>query len=184
VSSFHIPAEMNRTIQSLLQHYKIPAIDRFNGSPVFSREPLAGKLEDAGKRVFLGGVLETYEKLIGRMLSQLTTPGPQTVRRDQSLTVSPATSSKAGGGVRNQLSYILSLVKALRKHRYQEQDKVLQGLKQLSHVQMDNLIIQSKALWELPWLYQEASTLAESNRKQRRRRRLAQRVKTRQSMRV
>ncbi|XP_076015816.1 interferon gamma [Genypterus blacodes] len=186
VSSFNIPAEMNRTIQNLLQHYKIPVKERFNGRPVFSMEALEGKVQDAEKRVFLGGVLETYEKLINKMMGQLPTPAPQAVRTDQRPTITsiingPLTTGNqakaAEGRLRDELNYILKLVKTLRKHQYREQDKVLQGLRHLQHIQMDDLIIQSKALWELPQLYQEASLLTGSSRRQRRRRR-AQRVKT------
>uniref|UniRef100_A0A8C3G8C8 Interferon gamma n=1 Tax=Cyclopterus lumpus TaxID=8103 RepID=A0A8C3G8C8_CYCLU len=165
VRGSYIPPKMNRTIYNLLQHYKIPSRERFNGKPVFSRDPLAGKME--AKRVFMGGVLETYEKLIGQMLKQLPTPTPQTA-----------------GSNETQLSYILKKVQELRKHRYQEQEKLLQELRDLKHIQMDNLVVQSKALWELPWLYEEASSLYEikmERRKRRRRRRQARRVKTRPS---
>lgn len=36
---------------------------------------------------------------------------------------------------------------------------------------MDDLVVQSKALWELPWLYEEASSLAEKVRARTSRRR-------------
>ncbi|XP_070785135.1 interferon gamma-like [Enoplosus armatus] len=175
VTGSHIPPKMNRTIQNLLQHYRIPPKDRFNGKPVFSREPLAGRMEM--KRVFMGGVLETYEKLLGQMLKQLPTQSP--------LTATPGTGTGSDaetgpdGEVRTELNFILKKVQDLRKHRYHEQDKLLQGLQSLKHIEMDNFVIQSKALWELPWLYEEASSLPDNFRMQRRRRRQAQRVKTR-----
>lgn len=37
--------------------------------------------------------------------------------------------------------------------------------------QMDNFVVQSKALWELPWLYEEASSISNDAKMQRRRRR-------------
>ncbi|XP_034382228.1 interferon gamma-like isoform X1 [Cyclopterus lumpus] len=185
VRGSYIPPKMNRTIYNLLQHYKIPSRERFNGKPVFSRDPLAGKME--AKRVFMGGVLETYEKLIGQMLKQLPTPTPQTAGSNElpgSAAIADGGEVGAGEDVRTQLSYILKKVQELRKHRYQEQEKLLQELRDLKHIQMDNLVVQSKALWELPWLYEEASSLYEikmERRKRRRRRRQARRVKTRPS---
>ncbi|XP_044042598.1 interferon gamma-like [Siniperca chuatsi] len=186
ISGFHMPEKINRTIQNLLQHYKIPPKERFNGRPVFSREPLAGKTE--AKMVFMGGVLETYEKLIGHMLKQQPTSSPQTAGNDQrpASAVTPAASTAsdaeagAGGKVRMELSYILKKIQDLRKHNYHEQEKLLKGLQALNHIQMDNFVVQSKALWELPWLYEEASSLTENIRMQRRRRRRqARRVKNR-----
>lgn len=186
VRGSHIPQEMNRTIQNLLQHYSIPTKERFNGKPVFSREPLTTKME--AKRVFMGGVLEAYEKLLGEMLKQLPTPSPQVAGNNQlpasAVTPAAGTASNgevaAGGDLRKQLSYLLKKVTDLRKHRYNEQEKVLQGLRDLKDIQMDNRVVQSKALWELPWLYEEASSLSNIQRERRRRRRQTRRVKTHQ----
>nr|AFM31242.1 interferon gamma [Epinephelus coioides] len=179
VRDSHIPQEMNRTIQNLLQHYRISTKDRFNGKPVFSREPLTTKME--AKRVFMGGVLEAYEKLLGEMLKP--TPSPQVTGNNQ-LPASAGTASNgevaAGGDLRKQLSYLLKKVTDLRKHRYNEREKVLQGLRDLKDIQMGDPIIQSKALWELPWLYEEASSLSNIQRERRRRRRQTRRVKTHQ----
>nr|BCK60960.1 interferon gamma [Sebastiscus marmoratus] len=182
VRGSHIPQEMNKTIQNLLQHYKIPLRERFNGKPVFSREPLAGKMEV--KRMFMGGVLETYEKLISHMLNQLPTPTPQTAESNNLPASAAGTASGGEVGadvdVRKDLSYILNMVKELKKNRYLEQEKILQELKALKHIQMDNLVVQSKALWELPWLYEEASSLNDTmntERRRRRRRRQARKAK-------
>ncbi|XP_049616482.1 interferon gamma 1 isoform X2 [Syngnathus scovelli] len=147
VTTSHVPARMNRTIQNLLQLYKIPPKERFNGLPVFSRELLSTKMK--AKEMLMSAVLQAYEELLGHMLKQ-PPPGP------------PASTS--GDDPRVGLNYLLKCVRDLRKYRFQEQDKVLSGLSELRHLQMDNLMVQSKALWELPWLYEEASLLAESGR--------------------
>ncbi|KAM9771914.1 interferon gamma [Syngnathus typhle] len=146
VMTSHVPSRMTTTIQNLLQLYKIPPKERFNGLPVFSRELLSTKME--AKEMLMSAVLQTYEKLLGHMLKE--PPGP------------PA--SDSGDDARVGLNYLLKCVRDLRKYRYQEQDKVLSGLSELQHLQMDNLVVQSKALWELPSLYKEASSLAESGR--------------------
>ncbi|XP_070710108.1 interferon gamma-like [Pempheris klunzingeri] len=178
VRGSHIPVRMNRTIQNLLQYYTITPKERFDGKPVFSREPLSGRTEV--KMIFMGAVLETYEKLIGQMLKNLPTASPQTVGS----TDRPGTAGVAEGetvkDVRTELSYVLKRVQDLRRQDYQEEEKVLQGLLSLKHIKMDNAVIQSKALWELPWLYEEASSLPNTIRMQkqmRRRRRHARRVK-------
>ncbi|XP_040885588.1 interferon gamma-like [Toxotes jaculatrix] len=187
VRGSHISDGMNRTIQNLLQHYRISQKDRFNGKPVFSKEPLSGRIE--AKMVIFGGILETYEKLINRMLKQLPTPSPQTAGSVEGLTsaitAAPGTASDAksasGMSVRSELSFILEKVQELKKNYYQEEDKLLKGLQTIRHIQMDDPVVQSKALWELPKLYLEASSLPESIRQQRRRRRRqARRVKTHQ----
>ncbi|XP_023270603.1 uncharacterized protein LOC111661319 [Seriola lalandi dorsalis] len=179
VRAFHIPPKMNKTIQELMNHYDVSAKLIFSGKPIFSKEALNGKMET--KRVFLGGVLEAYEKIIGQMLKELPTPSPQTV------TAAPSNNAdtrlQGGEDVRVQLSYILKKVQELRKHHYQEQDMFLQRLQALKHIKMDDLIIQNKALFELPFLYAEASSLPDSMKmqmRQRRRRRQARRVKTSQ----
>ncbi|NP_001347663.1 interferon gamma 1 precursor [Lates calcarifer] len=189
VRGSHITAKMNRTIQNLLQHYRIPLKEKFNGKPVFDRGPLADRMET--KRVFMGGVLETYEKLIGQMLKELPTPSPHTAGSSNeglasAITAGPGTTSdtrsEEGGDVKMELNYILKKVQDLKRHKYQEQDKLLQRLQALKHIQMDNFVIQSKALWELPRLYEEASSLPDDirmQRRRRRRRRQARRDKTR-----
>ncbi|XP_031152838.1 interferon gamma-like [Sander lucioperca] len=179
VRGSYIPPKMNKTIQDLLQHYSIPPKERFNGRPVFSKEPLTGKME--GKRVFMGGVLETYEKLIGQMLKQQPTPTPQTDGTNKRL-ASATAGTGSDDSVRTGLNYILERVQELKKHHYHEQEKLLQELNSLQHIKLDNRVVQSKALWELPWLYEEASSLDDANmlrRRRRRRRRQAWRVKTR-----
>lgn len=50
----------------------------------------------------------------------------------------------------------------------------------LCFLKMDNAVVQSKALWELPWLYEEASQLSEIQMRRRRRRRQARKLKTHQ----
>ncbi|XP_068565534.1 interferon gamma-like [Cebidichthys violaceus] len=176
-----IPQKMNRTIHNLLQHYKISPRERFDGKPVFSRDLLAGKME--AKKLFMGGVLEMYEKLLGQMLNELPTPTPQTAGSN----MHPAAAVTASGGevgagedVRTELSFILDLVQKLKKHHYQEQEKFLQELRALKHIQLNNLKVQSKALWELPWLYEEASSY-DSKLERRRLRRQTRRFKTRPS---
>ncbi|XP_054653367.1 interferon gamma 1 [Dunckerocampus dactyliophorus] len=148
VTASHIPSKMNRAIQNLLQHY-IPVKERFNGRPVFSRELLGTRLEAKG--VLISAVLQTYNELIERMLKEL-----------------PAQTASTSG-VRSELSYILKRVQELRRFRFQEQDTLLKGLEGFRHIQMDNALIQSKALWELPWLYQEASSLADKRCQRRHR---------------
>ncbi|XP_035532724.1 interferon gamma-like [Morone saxatilis] len=175
VRSSHINVEMNKTIQNLLQHYKIRNVDRFDGKPVFSRKALAGKMEV--KRLFMGGVLETYEKLIGEMLKQLPTPSPQTTGSNDGPASSVTAAADAGGDIRTGLEYILTKIRALQ-HRYREQEMLLKELQALRHIQMDKRVVQSKALWELPWLYEEASSLSDEMQRRRRRRRQTRRLKS------
>ncbi|KAK2859200.1 hypothetical protein Q5P01_003820 [Channa striata] len=181
VSGFHLPPKMNRTIQNLLQHYKIPPQERFNGKPVFSKEPLTGRLET--KRVFMGGVLETYEKLFSKMLRQLPTPSPQTAGNEDHPASDVSAAQGAAGSdteVKEGLGDLLEMIRNLRKHSYQDEEKVLQGLHSLKTIQLDNTVVQSKALWELPWLYEEASTLSHMQMQRKRRRRQARRSKSHQ----
>ncbi|KAM9327484.1 interferon gamma-like isoform 2-T2 [Pholidichthys leucotaenia] len=172
VRGSYITLTMNKTIQNLLQRYT--SQDNYNGRPVFSRELLAGKAET--KMVFMSGVLETYDKLIRHMLNQMPTSSPQTTgSEDTSAPISTSTSSS----VREDLNYILKMVQTLRrKHDYQEQEKLLQGLQNLKDIQMDNLVVQEKALLELPWLYEEASSLLDNKMQRRRRRRRQAKRKT------
>lgn len=82
--------------------------------------------------MFVGAVLETYDQLLGQMLKQLPTPAPKT---DESNGL-PA-SVAPGDNVRTELTYILKKVQELRKHRYQEQEKLLLQLRALKHIQVE-----------------------------------------------
>ncbi|XP_077400052.1 interferon gamma [Vanacampus margaritifer] len=173
VRTSHVPLKMNRTIQNLLQLYKIPPKERFNGRPVFSREILGTKME--AKAMLMSAVLQTYEELLGRMLKRL--PGPTVPTPvDHSADCDPGSNMAA----RAHLYYLLKRVQDLRKRRYQSQDKLLDWLHKIRDLQMDNLVVQSKALWELPWLYEEASSLGESIPPLHRRRRQTTRRRRRQ----
>nr|ADP55200.1 interferon gamma [Hippoglossus hippoglossus]ADP55201.1 interferon gamma [Hippoglossus hippoglossus] len=182
VRGSHIPEKMNRTIQNLLRTYNIGALERYNGTPVFPREPLVDSMEkshlsSAEKMTFMGGVLETYEKLFGQMLEQRPNLTPPTAGGREGL--DSAANAVPGAGddeVRTDLMYILGKIQDLRRHRYQEQSKLLQRLHDLGKVQMDDRTIQSKALGELPWLYAEASSLSSIKKQTRRRRRQARKV--------
>ncbi|KAM3587761.1 uncharacterized protein V6R79_013552 [Siganus canaliculatus] len=158
VRGFYVSKEMSKSIQSLLQHYNISDTDRFNGEPIFSREPLPGKLET--KKVFLGGVLLTYEKMIDRMLEQLPTPSPQSSGNDD-----------PHAEVRKQLKKVQTKIRNLKEYRYGDEEKILERLESLRDIKMDDLMVQSKALGELPFFYEEASSLSDHSEKQRRRRR-------------
>ncbi|XP_037317291.1 interferon gamma-like [Pungitius pungitius] len=160
VRGAYIPSDMNETIQHLLGYYKISKKDIFNGKPVFSKDAVAGEM--GAKRVFMGGVLETYEELLGQMLKQLPPPTPRAAESNER----PA-AADPGDDARAELTYILDKVQKLRKHRYREQEKFLLRLSALKHIQKDDLLVQSKALWELPWLYEEASSLGERRRRRR-----------------
>ncbi|XP_008313568.1 uncharacterized protein ifng1 [Cynoglossus semilaevis] len=176
VSASHIPVRMNKTIQNLLLHYKISAKEKFNGKPVFSRELLEGKMEE--KHIFIGGVLETYEQLIDQMLQQLPEQVAPTSTETKASADASASASASADNVRTDLNFILTKIQRLRRDRYQEQTKLLQGLQNLKKINFKDFVVQSKALWELPWLYEEASSLPhqkEMQRKRRRRRRQTRR---------
>ncbi|CAL9682697.1 unnamed protein product [Knipowitschia caucasica] len=154
VRSSYIPSKMNRTINTiLLQHYKNQRMERYDGKPVFPR-PLFGKVQEV-KKVFVGGILETYNRLLNKVLEQLPTPGPKVDSSDT---------------IRNDLKYILKMVQDLRDNHFKEQAKLVDELQSLHNIPTDNKVIQSKALGELPWLYEEASSMANHGRKTRRRR--------------
>ncbi|XP_072310016.1 interferon gamma-like [Eucyclogobius newberryi] len=166
VRSSHIPKDMNRTIENLRLYYKIPVLERYNGKPVFSREPLSGDIKEV-KKVYLGGILEMYGKLFNKMLDQLPTPGPSvdsTANAD-----AKDGSSDTRASVRTGLKYIREMVHKL-KGRYREQVKVVDELKSLQNIETDNSVNQGKALRELMWLYEEASSLLNDKEKKRRRR--------------
>lgn len=82
--------------------------------------------------LFMGGVLEMYDKLIGRMLGQLPTPSPETAVTGGA----KGADSDHAAPVRKQLSYLLKKVNQLRKNHYQEQDQVLHDLQKLGKVQV------------------------------------------------
>nr|ATB56374.1 interferon gamma [Acanthopagrus schlegelii] len=165
VRGAYIPSRMNQTIQSLLRHYRIDDEQRFDGNKVFPKEPPAGKMET--KLLLMGGILDTYEKLLGHMLKQQPTASPQTA----SVSTDSYEQAGASGDVRGDLKFILKKVQELKKKKFHEQEMILRGLQDLKHIQMDNLVVQSKALWELPWLYEEASSLSDNSEVRRRRRR-------------
>ncbi|XP_053200004.1 interferon gamma-like [Scomber japonicus] len=190
VRGSYIPPEMNKTIQNLLQHYKISNAQRFNGQPVFSKDPLNGKMET--KMVFMRAVLDTYEKLIERMKKQVSNPHIAATQEHSASSVAPAVPTVAPGtdsnanagamakesGLKKELGFLLTKITQL-KRTYKEEEKFLHSLKKLGDIKMDDMVVQSKALWELPWLYEEASTLVEVNQRRRRRRRQARKFKTR-----
>ncbi|XP_033933577.1 interferon gamma 1 [Pseudochaenichthys georgianus] len=169
VRGAHIPLKMNRTILNLLKHYNISKEEKYNGQLVFSKESIPEKLLE--KRVFMRGVLETYETLINKMLKELPTPLPHAS--------GSVGEGGAGDDVRTELNYILTMILKLKTIHYNEQDNLLSSLKKLIGIKMDSATVQSKALGELPWLYEEASDL-NNEIQSRRRRRHAQRVKTHQ----
>uniref|UniRef100_A0A3B5M3X1 Interferon gamma n=1 Tax=Xiphophorus couchianus TaxID=32473 RepID=A0A3B5M3X1_9TELE len=154
VSGSYLPQDMNRTLQDLLQHYKISKSDIYDGKHVFPKEELKGKME----MLFMGGVLEAYDKLFGHMLKGLPTPSP--------LSATSGDKPSAAGDTRFNLIKVLQKIRELKRHSYQEQLKVLHGLQKLKHIE-----VQGKALWELPWIYEKANSLADNVMRRRRRRR-------------
>ncbi|XP_032445781.1 interferon gamma 1-like [Xiphophorus hellerii] len=171
VSGSYLPQDMNRTLQDLLQHYKISKSDIYDGKHVFPKEELKGKMES--QMLFMGGVLEAYDKLFGHMLKGLPTPSPLSATSgDKADTSGPSTAEpSAAGDTRFNLIKVLQKIKELKRHSYQEQLKILHGLQKLKHIEMDNIKVQGKALWELPWIYEKANSLADNVMRRRRRRR-------------
>ncbi|KAG8005467.1 hypothetical protein GBF38_001294 [Nibea albiflora] len=175
VRGFTVPVEMNKTIQSILQHYNVQPKLIFNGNAVFPKEMMPEQLE--AKKMVMGGVLSMYEKLINEMLKALPTPSPPT-------TGSAGTAGnpqESNAKVRKELKYILHKIRELQRNRYhdQEHEKVLEGLQHLKDIEVSDKIVQAKAFWELSGLYEEASSLSNSTRKekeQRRRRRQARKA--------
>ncbi|XP_038164744.1 interferon gamma 1 [Cyprinodon tularosa] len=164
VSGAFIPNELNRTLQNLMQHYKISNQDFFNQKPVFPREPLKGNAEL--KMVYMYGVLEEYEKLLGNMLKQLPTPSPQLATSG-----TRTASLSASDEIRSNLMKVLSKMQELKRNNYKEQAALLEQLRKLEDIEVGNFKVQSKALSELTWIYEEASSLADDKRRRRRRRR-------------
>ncbi|XP_068163345.1 interferon gamma-like isoform X3 [Antennarius striatus] len=142
----HIPVEINQTIHDLLRYYK----------------------SITARMLYMGGVLETYDKMIGQMLIQLPTSDPPTANA-----VANANGAQLSD-VKTELRYILKKIQELKRHRFNEQQKLLNGLQALRRIQTDDVTVQSKALWELPWLYEEASSLSNNTKEERRRRRRRQ----------
>ncbi|XP_008399112.1 uncharacterized protein LOC103459380 [Poecilia reticulata] len=171
VSGSYLPQDMNRTLQDLLQHYKISKSDIYDGKHVFPKEELKGKMES--QMLFMGGVLEAYEKLIVHMLKELPTPSPLSATSgDKADTSGPSTAEpSAAGDTRSNLIKVLQKIRELKQHSYKEQVKILHELQKLKHIEMDNIKVQGKALWELPWIYEKANSLADNVMRRRRRRR-------------
>lgn len=86
------------------------------------------------KMVYMGGVLETYEKLIAQMLKQLPNPTFQTAATPAAGTASDA---EAGGDVRTGLSYILKNIQLLKTSYYKEHEGLLQRLHALNHIKVE-----------------------------------------------
>lgn len=94
--------------------------------------------------LFLGGVLDTYEKLIGQMLEQLPTPSPQTeTAHSRGQAASPASGAGPSSAatdphadVRTKLTYILERVKKLKTSGFQEQERLLQRLQGLQEIKV------------------------------------------------
>lgn len=90
----------------------------------------------------MGGILETYEKLISQMLKQHPTPIPQTAVSPQAAAsgTNPVMDNAAPAGtghtLEKELSYILTMVQHLKKHHYREQGKFLEGLQSLQNIQV------------------------------------------------
>lgn len=82
------------------------------------------------KHIFIGGVLETYEQLIDQMLQQL----PEQVAPTSTETKASADASASADNVRTDLNFILTKIQRLRRDRYQEQTKLLQGLQNLKKI--------------------------------------------------
>nr|UXB54328.1 IFNgamma [Gadus macrocephalus] len=147
-----VPGKMLETVKTLsLQHPQKG--QSFSGS-VFSRETL-NKMDDGDKRVVLGKVLEVYDKLFDQMLSQPPTDSQSEENKTEE------------AGIR----YLQEMVTLLRRTQYKKHLLLTSTLEQLGNIQINNSVVQSKALWELPWLFNEASSLAERKRRSLRRRR-------------
>lgn len=95
--------------------------------------------------LFMGGVLEMYDKLIDRMLGQLPTPSPETTMTGGT----KGANSDNAAPVRKQLSYLLKKVKELRRHHYQEQNQLLHDLHKLDKIQVPTT---RPSMWSRPWV--------------------------------
>lgn len=74
--------------------------------------------------------METYEQLIDQMLQQL----PEQVAPTSTETKASADASASADNVRTDLNFILTKIQRLRRDRYQEQTKLLQGLQNLKKI--------------------------------------------------
>lgn len=88
--------------------------------------------------LFMGGVLEAYEKLIGHMLKELPTPSPlPATSGDKADPSGPSTAEpSAAGDTRSNLIKVLQKIRELKKHSYQEQVKILHELQKLKHIEV------------------------------------------------
>lgn len=84
------------------------------------------------KHIFIGGVLETYEQLIDQMLQQL--PEQVAPTSTETKASADASASASADNVRTDLNFILTKIQRLRRDRYQEQTKLLQGLQNLKKI--------------------------------------------------
>lgn len=84
----------------------------------------------------MAAVLEAYEKLFGHMLKGLPTPSPQSVINQDKASGASTAGPSASADVRSNLNKLLQKIKELKKHRYQEQVKVLHGLQDLKHIEV------------------------------------------------
>ncbi|CAN9508375.1 unnamed protein product [Ophioblennius macclurei] len=173
VGGSYVPSKMNRTIQNLMQHYKISNKEKFDGNPVFSKDLLSGNAEM--RMVFLGGALDTYKELLEHMLEQLPTPSPAVAASASASGVtagSKAATSDAGDqDVRGGLRFLLEKIEDLKMVRFKQQEELVKGLQSLQKIEFDDRVVQGKALFQLVPLYEEASLLSDSERRERRRRR-------------
>uniref|UniRef100_A0A3Q1ERP4 Interferon gamma n=1 Tax=Acanthochromis polyacanthus TaxID=80966 RepID=A0A3Q1ERP4_9TELE len=168
VRGIYVSQRVNETIQNLLRHYKFSNREIFSGNPIFPRDPPHGKREVSKtpdvKMVFMSGVLETYEKLFGQMLNQLPTSTPPST--------GTRTRLQPGQSVRSNLNYVLGMIKEIKKGYFQEEEKLLDELRDLRHIQVHS-VVQAKALFELPRMLEQAGTVAHNDSMRRRRRRQA-----------
>ncbi|XP_051807572.1 interferon gamma-like [Acanthochromis polyacanthus] len=170
VRGIYVSQRVNETIQNLLRHYKFSNREIFSGNPIFPRDPPHGKREV--KMVFMSGVLETYEKLFGQMLNQLPTSTPPTADSTPPST-GTRTRLQPGQSVRSNLNYVLGMIKEIKKGYFQEEEKLLDELRDLRHIQINSSVVQAKALFELPRMLEQAGTVAHNDSMRRRRRRQA-----------
>lgn len=91
----------------------------------------------------MGGILDTYEKLLGHMLKQQPTASPQTA------SISTDSYDRAGpsGDVRDDLKFILEKVRELKKKKFHEQEMILRGLQDLKHVQVQKTLRQKECIF-------------------------------------
>lgn len=76
--------------------------------------------------------METYEQLIDQMLQQL--PEQVAPTSTETKASADASASASADNVRTDLNFILTKIQRLRRDRYQEQTKLLQGLQNLKKI--------------------------------------------------